>query len=142
MLSKKSKIVKQLTRSKDNRGSIISIFDYKINNVSIITSNKNSIRSNHYHKKDWHLMYILEGKMDYFYIRNKETYYLNLKKGDLIFTPAKEIHATYFPQKTIIIVGSKNPRDQKTYEKDTVRVNFIDIKNIESIKKNAKKIKQ
>lgn len=141
MLSKKSKIIKQLIRNKDNRGSIISIFDYKVNNVSIITSNKNSIRSNHYHKKDWHLMYILDGKMDYFYKQNKEIYYLKLKKGDLIFTPAKEIHATYFPLKTVLIVGSKNPRDQKTYEKDTVRVNFIDMKNIESIKKNAKKIR-
>ena len=139
MLSKKSKIIKQLIRNKDNRGSIISIFDYKVNNVSIITSNKNSIRSNHYHKKDWHLMYILDGKMDYFYKQNKEIYYLKLKKGDLIFTPAKEIHATYFPLKTVLIVGSKNPRDQKTYEKDTVRVNFIDMKNIESIKKKCKK---
>lgn len=141
MLSKKSKKIKKFVRDLDTRGSIISIFDHTIKNVSIIISNKNSIRSNHYHKKDWHLMYILEGKMDYFYTQNEKIYYLKLQKGDLIFTPPKEIHATYFPVKTTIIVGSKNPRDQKTYEKDTVRVNFIDMNNIRSIKRNAKKIK-
>ena len=40
-----------------------------------------------------------------------------------------------------MIVASKNPRDKETYERDTVRLDFIDISNIKSIKKNAKKIK-
>ena len=41
-----------------------------------------------------------------------------------------EIHATYFPIKTQLIVSSKNPRDQETYEKDTVRVDFVNSENI------------
>ena len=39
----------------------------------------------------------------------------------MIFTPAKEIHATKFLQDTLLVVISKNPRDQKNYEKDLVR---------------------
>ena len=134
-------LVKLKDKFEDNRGFIQPLCDLNMKNASLIYTKTGQWRANHYHKKDWHLMYILDGKMDYFYKQNKEIYYLKLKKGDLIFTPAKEIHATYFPLKTVLIVGSKNPRDQKTYEKDTVRVNFIDMKNIESIKKNAKKIR-
>lgn len=140
MLPKKSKKIKYILRDKDTRGTILSIFENMIKNVSIITSNKNTIRSNHYHKKDWHYMYILEGKMDYFYKHKENVYYLKLKKGDLIFTPPKEIHSTYFPIKTVMIVGSKNPRDKKTYENDTVRVEFVNNRNISSIKKTAKEI--
>ena len=66
-LTKKSKLFKNIVRNEDIRGSIKSIVDYKISNVSIITSNSNSIRSNHYHIKDFHFMYVLEGKIDYFF---------------------------------------------------------------------------
>ena len=133
-LPKKSKLFKNIVRNKDNRGSIKSIVDYKISNVSIITSNSNSIRSNHYHIKDFHFMYVLEGKIDYFFKGihddNDNMYYLEVNIGDTIFTPKMEIHCTFFPIKTKLIVSSYYPRDQKTYEEDTVRVNFIDKTNI------------
>lgn len=141
MLPKYSKKINKILRNKDTRGSITSIIDEKTNNISIITSLSNTIRSNHFHHKDWHYMYVIEGRMEYFYKKGKSDYFINLKKGDLIFTPPLEIHATYFPIKTILVVASKNPRDKKTYEKDTTRVDFIDINNVSSIKRNAKKIK-
>ena len=34
---------------------------------------------------------------------------------------------------TILIVSSKNPRDQATYEKDTVRVELINKKNVKNL---------
>jgi hypothetical protein len=75
-----------------------------------------------------------------FFYQKKKIYYTKLKKGDLVFTPPKELHATYFPIKTTLLVASKNKRDKKSYEKDTVRKKFIDLKNIKSIKNYAKKI--
>ena len=53
------KISKLFANSKDSdlRGEILSIVDTKIQNVSIITSNANVIRSNHYHK-DFHFLYV------------------------------------------------------------------------------------
>ena len=66
-LPKISKLFSNSQRDSDLRGEILSIVDTKIQNVSIITSNANVIRSNHYHKKDFHFMYVLEGKMDYFF---------------------------------------------------------------------------
>ncbi len=134
-LPKKSKLFKNIIRSKDKRGGIISIVDHQVSNVSIITCNSNSLRSNHYHLKDFHFMYVLEGKIDYFFkdIDNKKdnTSYIEVNVGETIFTPNLEIHCTYFPIKTTLIVSSCYPRDQVTYEKDTVRVDYIDYDNLD-----------
>ena len=135
-----SKLFSNSKRDSDSRGEILSIVDAKIQNVSIITSNANIIRSNHYHKKDFHFMYVLEGKIDYFYktINDDRVNYIEVLKGNNIFTPNLEIHATYFPVPTKLIVSSGFPRDQKTYEKDTVRVDFLNKDNIkEFLKKYA-----
>jgi quercetin dioxygenase-like cupin family protein len=141
MLSSKSKKIKKLIRNKDARGSIVSVVEEKTNNISIINCNSKTIRSNHLHKKDWHFMYILKGLMEYFFINENKIFFMKLKKGDVVFTPPKEIHATYFPVKTVLLVASKNKRDQRTYEKDTIRKKFVDFKNLKSIKANAKEIK-
>jgi len=132
---KESKLIKNQIRDIDDRGEILSIVDNKVSNVSIISCNASTIRSNHYHKKDYHFMYVLEGKIDYFYKGLHDNYikYFLVLPGDSIFTPNQEIHATYFPIKTKLIVSSGFPRDQETYEADTVRVNFIDESNIKDM---------
>tara|TARA_B100000965_G_C19449578_1_gene694602 strand:+ start:340 stop:777 length:438 start_codon:yes stop_codon:yes gene_type:complete len=137
---KSSFIIKTKLRNKDSRGSILSICDIPCKNVSIINCKENTIRSNHYHKKDYHIMYVVKGEIDYFYkkIKGDKINYLKVKKNDLIYTPPMEIHATYFPKNTVLIVSSKNPRDQATYERDTVRVEMINKKNIKILlKKNG-----
>ena len=135
----KSTLIKSITRDNDSRGSIISIVDDTIQNVSLITCYSGSIRSNHYHKKDFHYMYVLEGEIDYFYknLLSDQVNYFKVKKNDIIFTPKNEIHATYFPLDTTLIVSSMMPRDQETYENDTVRVDFINQKNLKSMIKNV-----
>ncbi|MDC0092738.1 hypothetical protein OAR00_00980 [Alphaproteobacteria bacterium] len=135
ILSQQSKLIKSITRDADNRGSIVSIVDDNIMNVSIITCKEGVIRSNHYHKKDFHYMYVLEGAIDYFYknLNTEEISYFRVNKNDIIYTPNNEIHATYFPVETKLIVSSMLPRDQETYENDTVRVQFINHKNLESM---------
>jgi len=131
----KSRLFKSITRDNDRRGSIISIVDDVVQNVSLITCNAGSIRSNHYHKKDFHYMYVLEGEIDYFYkeLNNDVVHYFKVKKNDIIFTPKNEIHATFFPLNTKLIVSSMLPRDQETYEKDTVRVEFINNNNLQTM---------
>lgn len=141
MHSSKSKKIKNIIRSKDSRGSILSIVDKKVNNVSIITCLPKTIRSNHSHRRDWHYMYVLEGIMEYYFVIKNKTYFMKIKKGESVFTPPKELHATYFPVKTVLLVSSKNKRDKKTYENDTIRQKLIDLKNLKSIKSSAKKIK-
>ena len=133
----KSTLFKNTLRDQDERGEILSIVDDNVSNVSIIKCKANTIRSNHYHLTDWHLMYVLSGKIDYFFkeIESNKINYLEVKNGDSIFTPPLEIHATYFPVETKLVVSSLNPRDQETYEKDTVRVEFVDLNNIDGLLK-------
>jgi len=128
----KSTLIKSITRDVDQRGNIISIVDDTIQNVSLITCNAGSIRSNHYHKKDFHYMYVLEGEIDYFFkdLDNDNVNYFKVNKYDIIFTPKNEIHATFFPVNTKLIVSSMLPRDQETYENDTLRVEFINNDNL------------
>jgi oxalate decarboxylase/phosphoglucose isomerase-like protein (cupin superfamily) len=127
-----STLYKNIIRDSDNRGSILSIVDYNVANVSIISCNAGSIRSNHYHKKDYHFMYVLKGEINYFYksLNDEIIHYIKVSEGDTIFTPCLEIHATHFPLNTKLIVSSGFPRDQNTYEADTVRVPFINSENV------------
>ena len=134
-LPRKSTLFPNIQRDSDGRGEIVSIVDETIQNVSIITCNPGSIRSNHYHHRDFHFMYVLEGEIDYFYkdIDTGEVQYLKVRAGDNIFTPDNEVHTTYFPVRTKLIVSSKYPRDQATYEADTVRVDFVNPSNLQEM---------
>ncbi len=80
MLPKYSKKITKIVRDNDLRGSIVSLVDDRVNNISIITSLKKTIRSNHFHKKDWHYMYVLEGRMEYFFKKIILTILLILRK--------------------------------------------------------------
>jgi oxalate decarboxylase/phosphoglucose isomerase-like protein (cupin superfamily) len=134
-LPRKSTLFSNIQRDADARGEILSIVDEPVQNVSIISCNPGSLRSNHFHHSDFHFMYILEGEIDYFYkdVDTGEIQYLKVREGDNIFTPDNEIHATYFPVKTRMVVSSKYPRDQETYEKDTVRVPLVTPENLEEM---------
>ena len=134
-LPRHSTLFKNVQRDADERGEILSIVDVPVQNVSLITCNPGSIRSNHYHHSDFHFMYVLEGEIDYFYknVDTGELEYLKVRQGDNIFTPDNELHATYFPVTTRLIVSSKFPRDQETYERDTVREPLVTQDNIDEL---------
>ena len=51
---------------------------------------------------------------------------MHVGKGQLIFTPPMEDHATVFLEDTVLLVMSRNPRDQEAYESDVVRVTLVD----------------
>ncbi|MDZ4390688.1 MAG: cupin domain-containing protein [Gemmatimonadales bacterium] len=131
-LPRSTTLFPNIQRDADARGGILSIVDEQVMNVSIITCTPGAIRSNHYHLTDFHFMYVLEGEIDYFYKERDtgEVKYVKVREGDNIFTPDNEIHATYFPVQTRLIVTSKLPRDQETYERDTVRVTFVTEENL------------
>ena len=122
-----SKFYKPKIISKDSRGVFYDIFNKDFKNVSIIESKKNSIRSNHYHLKDSHYIYIINGRMKYYYTSlnriNIKTKIL--KEGDIVFTPPLEIHATLFLEKSKILVISKNKRSKNFYLKDTIQYKII-----------------
>lgn len=121
----------------DDRGYIKSIINQPSTNTSIIMCNPGSVRANHYHIRDWHYMYVLEGSMDYFFFDNlsKKVCFLSLEKDQIVYTPPKEVHATFFREQTKLIVVSYLARDETSYEADTRRVKFINLENMELAKK-------
>jgi len=111
----------------DDRGYIQPLCDLNMKSASLIFSKKNSWRANHYHKSDWHFIYIVRGSFDYYYRKtNSEDEIIKLVVNErmLLFTPPMYDHAMFYTEDTDMLVVSRNPRDQQTYEEDTVRIKF------------------
>ena len=117
----------------DDRGSIQSLVNFPMKNISLISSKKGVVRSNHYHLTDWHYMYVLSGSFNYYYRptnSDDELQCVQVKAGELIFTPPMEDHATVFLEDCDLLAMSRNPRDQEAYEEDVRRVILIDPKDV------------
>ena len=113
----------------DNRGSIQPLVDLLMKSAVMIHSKAGSLRANHYHKTDWHYCYVIYGKINYYHRElnsNKEPELLVVEKGRMVFTPPLVEHCMKFPEDTLFLTLSRNPRDQETYEADVVRTNLID----------------
>lgn len=113
----------------DGRGGIQSLVNFPMKNISLITSAKGTVRSNHYHLTDWHYMYVLTGAFDYYYRptgSDAAPKVLRVTAGQMVFTPPMEDHATVFLEDTSLLAMSRNPRDQATYEADTRRIQLVD----------------
>ena len=116
----------------DTRGIIQPLCDLNMKSASLIISKKNTWRANHYHKSDWHFIYVLEGVFEYYYRKTNSKENIKkiiVKKDQLLFTGPLVDHAMLYTEETKILALSKNPRDQKTYEEDTVRIDFMNDKN-------------
>jgi quercetin dioxygenase-like cupin family protein len=117
----------------DNRGAIQSLVNFPMKNLSLISSKKGAVRSNHYHLTDWHYMYVLSGSFNYYYRptnTNEELQCITVSKGEMIFTPPMEDHATVFLEDCDLLAMSRNPRDQEAYEEDVRRVILIEPDSI------------
>src|SRR3989344_1062462 len=112
----------------DKRGKIIPILDLPIKSCVLITSKKDTIRGNHYHKTDWHFCYVLNGSIEYYYkpVDDSEPIKkVKIKKGELFFTPPQVIHAMVFRENTTFLTLGRNSRKQEVYESDIVRIELI-----------------
>lgn len=111
----------------DDRGSIQNLLNTNINGAAIITSKKGSVRSNHWHKEDWHYLYVVSGSMAY-YERpvNGEADKAPLVAfaGDMVFTAPHMIHKTEFLEDTVLLSFSKRNRDHDSHESDVIREEF------------------
>ncbi len=113
----------------DDRGAIQPLVDKMMRSAVMIESKKGSLRANHYHKTDWHYCYVISGCIEYYHRptgSEDEPEMLLVKTGQMMFTPPMIDHGMKFPEDTVFLTLSRNPRDQATYEADVVRVNMLD----------------
>jgi len=115
----------------DNRGEMSYIIDgeYKANSILLITCNKGAIRANHYHKKDSHYAYMVNGSMEYTWYdiksKNQRKKKLIVKAGDLIYTPPMVAHVMRFLEKSSFLAIGAKQRGKGNYENDLIRVKVI-----------------
>ena len=121
-------IIDTAQKIEDGRGFIQGICDLEMKSASIIFTKKNQWRANHYHKKDWHFIYVTKGSFEYYFRKTNSNEDIKKKivnLGQVLFTGNMIDHAMFYTEETEILVVSKNPRDQQTYEEDTVRIDFM-----------------
>jgi dTDP-4-dehydrorhamnose 3,5-epimerase-like enzyme len=119
-----------LQKFEDDRGIIADIFYKKpLEHVALIKSEPNVIRGNHYHKETTQHMLMTQGSMEYWYKNLNDSApakMILLKRGDLVTTPPKEIHALKIGNDgNEFIVFSSGLRGGQDYESDTYRVETI-----------------
>ncbi|MEK7502006.1 MAG: cupin domain-containing protein [Patescibacteria group bacterium] len=115
----------------DERGEMSYLLDNANNITSVlyITCKKGAVRANHYHKKDTHYSYMVNGSMEYTYqdvkAKNAKKHKIIVKKGEIVESPPMTIHAMRFLEDSSFIALTTESRDRKKYEKDTVRVKLV-----------------
>ncbi len=112
----------------DARGAITNVFEGRIEHVALITSKKETIRGNHYHKEDYQYIYLLSGAFESHSIdvRNpdkKQT--LKVRAGDLLDTPPLVAHAQKFTEDSVFLALSTRQRESGKYENDTIAYQVI-----------------
>ncbi len=121
-------IVPMQTPFVDERGSIIPLVEAAMTSALLIHSKIGTVRANHYHKIDWHYCYVMSGAIDYYHRphgSNAAPECVRVNAGQIFFTPPMVDHAMKFPVDTSFLTLSRNPRDQKAYEADTVRIELV-----------------
>jgi dTDP-4-dehydrorhamnose 3,5-epimerase-like enzyme len=111
----------------DARGKIQNLVLDPITSVAIITSKAGTVRSNHYHKTDWHYLYVISGSMKYYerdVDSDNQIEPIVVKAGEMVFTGPMKVHKTEFLEDTVMMSFAKNVRDHEHHEEDVVRVEF------------------
>ena len=112
----------------DVRGSIHPLVDRLMKSAVLIESKKGTLRANHYHKTDWHYCYVMSGCIEYYHRptgSESEPERVVVNAGEMVFTPPLVDHGMVFPEDTVFLTLSRNPRDQATYESDVVRIDML-----------------
>lgn len=112
----------------NDSGVIRNLLFQSVRSVALIESPRGAIRSNHYHKTDWHYLYVLSGQVLYFdrpkgaeRTRVPEVF----RAGQMFFTPPNVEHAVVFLEDTRLVSLAKNARTHREHEADMVRVDFV-----------------
>ena len=109
----------------NDKGSITSWALGQFGGLAFIISSPRSIRSNHYHKTDWHFLYMLSGVVRYFWRpvgSQEKPKEMVMWPGNLFFTPPMVEHAVLSIAANEILSLSKLSRRHVDHEADVVRV--------------------
>ncbi len=121
------KINKVTPAFKDDRGEISDLINEEINHVGIITTEKDAIRANHYHKISKQYTYLLSGKFEILLAKADSPTKVKkiiLEPGDLITIPSLIIHRFKALEKSVFIEMDSESRAGSGFEDDVIRVSI------------------
>ena len=107
----------------DDRGRIQVLAD----NWLRIETKAGSIRASHRHLKFGHLCFVESGQIIYYERKTGATHKPKMKvidEGESFYTAKLWDHTMTFPVDGIFYCLSDGKRDQKSYERDTVKLNY------------------
>lgn len=119
------KVEKRNPAFEDARGAIVDIFVGKPKeHITIITTEKDGVRGNHYHKLSQQSDYLVEGSFDVYYQRVGEEAigHVVWNKGEVIEWEPNEAHEFIAREHSTFITFINGPRGGEGFEKDTYRL--------------------
>jgi oxalate decarboxylase/phosphoglucose isomerase-like protein (cupin superfamily) len=93
--------------------------------VGLLRFNAGASRSSHWHRTDHHYLYVIDGKMNYYWRAvgdDGKPHHVEVEAGQMVFTPPRVEHWTHFPRESTLISVSKLRREHGTHEADLVRI--------------------
>jgi dTDP-4-dehydrorhamnose 3,5-epimerase-like enzyme len=115
-------------------GTIQNLVLKPVGGMAVIRSKAGSLRSNHYHKTDWHYIYVVSGRLLYYEREvgsDRKPEPQEFGPDEMFFTPPMMEHCVAFLEDTVIVTGSRNPRFHEGHEADLVRVHFVTPEDVE-----------
>ena len=114
---------------KDHRGEIFNLFEGRIEHIALITSKKDTVRANHYHKEDYQYIYLVSGEFESHCcdVRNpSKKQVLKVAPGDIVETPPFIAHAQKFTKDSVFLALTTRQRESGKYEQDTIAYQVIE----------------
>ena len=109
--------------SEDLANDVENIADGTLGDVAIITSVAGAVRANHVHKDDWHLSYMVQGSMNYFWKDEVgQEKVVEVRSGQMVYSPPGTPHKMLFLEASSFIAIAAKNRSSKDYESDTTRL--------------------
>ena len=109
----------------DERGIISDLLNESIGHVGLITTGKDAIRANHYHKLSTQYSYILSGKFEVLIASADQPVNVSrviVNAGELIIIPPNVIHRFKAIERAVMIDMISESRDGNKYEDDVYRI--------------------
>lgn len=109
----------------DQRGLIQNVCTEAVGGVSVLRSRPGTVRSEHWHRTDWHYLYVVSGCMQYQCRPVGAERWpdpVTIAPGECVYTPPMVEHRTSFPIETVLVSASMLGREHDAHEADVVRV--------------------
>lgn len=122
------------TSFKNESGSIENIAFGKFGGLAFISTDPMKIRSNHYHKTDYHFLQVVWGSVHYYWrpVGSREAPKMQIFEcEDVFFTPPMVEHAVFIPPGggAEMLSLSRLSRRHSDHEADLVRVQLIKLED-------------